>query len=372
MVLSIAIIGPGLVGSEFIAQLAAHQLTCASNSSLAKLPVIAIANSKKLLLPTAPKSEINLASWASDLQQSSKASDINALIDFAASKAPCAIVDCTSSDAVAALYPSWLKKGLHIVTPNKKGFSGDYSLYQSIKEISQPKANTRFPLVYHESTVGAGLPILSTLSDLVNTGDEIVKIEGIFSGTLSYIFNNFSVAGKQTTEGFSDIVKVAKEKGYTEPDPRDDLNGMDVARKVVILGRVAGLKLDLNSLHVENIVPEALRSIASADEFMAQLPSFDGHFKKLNEDAQKRGEVLRLVGVVDPRGQSSVKLVGYPASHPFASLKGSDNIIAFTTKRFPNPLIVQGAGAGAAVTAFGMFSDVLKIASITGYGHACC
>ncbi|KAJ2129771.1 Homoserine dehydrogenase, partial [Coemansia sp. RSA 921] len=150
--------------------------------------------------------------------------------------------------------------------------------------------------------------------------------------------------------------------GYTEPDPRDDLNGMDVARKVTILGRVAGYELSTNTLPVENIVPEELRSVSTADEFMARLPEFDEHFKKLNDEALASGSVLRYVGMVDGvNNQSSVKLARYPLDHPFASLKGSDNIIAFTTERFPNPLIVQGAGAGAAVTAFGIFSDLIKV-----------
>ncbi|KAF9372139.1 hypothetical protein CPB97_001447, partial [Podila verticillata] len=150
-----------------------------------------------------------------------------------------------------------------------------------------------------------------------------------------------------------------------EPDPRDDLNGMDVARKVIILGRVAGLDLTQETVQVENIVPELLRSLPT-DEFMAKLPEFDEHFAKLNAEAVQNGQVLRYVGLVDPvHGKSSVTLARYPASHPFASLKGSDNIIAFTTERFPSPLIIQGSGAGAAVTAFGIYSDILKIAERT-------
>lgn len=196
---------------------------------------------------------------------------------------------------------------------------------------------------------------------MVNTGDEIVKIEGIFSGTLSYIFNNFSILGQDKPVKFSKVVAEAKKLGYTEPDPRDDLNGMDVARKVTILGRVAGLNLSIENLQLQNIVPEELRCIKTGDEFMEKITVFDDYFDKLNQDALKENSVLRYVGIVDPNGISKVILQKYPSSHPFSSLKGSDNVIAFTTKRFPNPLIIQGAGAGAAVTAFGMFSDVLKI-----------
>ncbi|KAJ3219713.1 Homoserine dehydrogenase [Dinochytrium kinnereticum] len=360
--LNIALIGPGLVGSEFLTQLATYQT---KSSRTHHLTVIAIQNSKRLLLsPTG----INLQTWSKDLAASSHPANLTALTDAAIGNAPTVIVDCTSSDEVAGFYPSWLGKGIHVVTPNKKGFSGSLGLFNEIKAFSTPEAGVRYPFALHESTVGAGLPLLSTLKDLVQTGDEIVKIEGIFSGTLSFIFNNFSTAGAGEKPKFSEIVAAAKEKGYTEPDPRDDLNGMDVARKVVILGRLSGLPLTLDTLPIENIVPEALRGVPSSEAFMAQLSSFDDHFRKLNEEAFARGEVLRCVGVVDPMGGSCVKLLGYPFSHPFASLKGSDNIVAFTTRRFPNPLIVQGAGAGAAVTAFGMFSDVLKIAEAVTYG----
>ncbi|KAI9105019.1 hypothetical protein DFS34DRAFT_224427 [Phlyctochytrium arcticum] len=341
MSLNLAIIGPGLVGSEFIAQVASHPL----------LKIVAIANSTRMLL-----SPSTVTNWQNDIKASETKSDIQALTSYAEKHKPCVVVDCTSSNEIAAKYPEWVAKGLHIVTPNKKGFSGDLNLWKQTVEGSGKDRG----LVYHESTVGAGLPILSTLRDLVDTGDEIVKIEGIFSGTLSYLFNNFS-SPEGSSGSFSAAVKVAKDLGYTEPDPRDDLNGLDVARKVVILGRAAGLPLSLDTLPIENIVPAELRDVPSADDFMSRLPEFDNHFGKLNDEAFKSGSVLRYVGLVDPKGESSVKLVKFPFSHPFASLKGSDNIIAFTTKRFPNPLIVQGAGAGAAVTAFGMFSDVLKI-----------
>ncbi|KAJ3271456.1 hypothetical protein HDV01_006662 [Terramyces sp. JEL0728] len=331
MSLNIAVIGPGLVGSAFI-----NQVKQFKNAKLG-LSVIATMNSKKMTLGSAVVD-----------------SNIDQFVDFCNSHLPCVVVDSTSSESVVAHYPKILEK-LHLVTPNKKGFSGSIELFNRIKEASI-KNNTFY---YHEATVGAGLPIISTLADLVQTGDEIVKIEGIFSGTLSFIFNRFSQIGGPNVS-FSDIVKEAKELGYTEPDPRDDLNGLDVARKVVILGRVSGLPLALDTLQIENIVPAELRT-AEANTFMEKLPDYDEYFSKLNSEALASKSVLRYVGSVDPKG-SSVALKKFEASHPFASLKGSDNIIAFYTKRFTNPLIVQGAGAGAEVTAFGMFSDVLKIA----------
>ncbi|KAJ3024591.1 UNVERIFIED_CONTAM: hypothetical protein HDU68_007992 [Siphonaria sp. JEL0065] len=363
MPVNVVLIGPGLVGSAFLSQLFAHQ----KRNVGPFVRVVAIASSSKAVVASAG---IDLGNWKASLATNTDAlAAAEAAATSASQNDPTVVVDCTSSDAVAARYPSWLNSGLHIVTPNKKGFSGSIDLFNNIKNAQKTSGEKgKRPLVFHESTVGAGLPILSTLEDLVATGDEIVKIEGIFSGTLSYIFNNYSTAGgKGTPPKFSDIVNVAKELGYTEPDPRDDLNGMDVGRKVVILGRVAGLPLSLDTLPIENIVPEPLRAIASADDFLQKLPEFDAHFAELNAKANANGRVLRCVGVVDPINGSSVRLAEYDASHPFAALKGSDNIIAFTTRRFPNPLIIQGAGAGDAVTAFGMFSDLLKIAARVEY-----
>ncbi|KAJ1977167.1 Homoserine dehydrogenase [Dimargaris verticillata] len=374
--LNVAIVGPGLVGKELLHQLNSHATHAAKvNSQVVQLPVVGIINSRRMLLgPVTPDGKRaplpSLGAWADQLQGESNAStaaSLSAFVDeLVATHQPTVVVDCTSSLEVAQQYPAWLAKGLHVVTPNKKGFSSEWSLYEAITKHSRlgNASDPTAPWVYHESTVGAGLPVLNSLYDLVKTGDEIVKIEGIFSGTLSYLFNEFSspTAGASATKSFSDIVTVAKSLGYTEPDPRDDLNGMDVARKVTILARVAGLKVSLDDLAVENIVPEALRSAPSPDAFMQQLPDFDAHFSDLNDQAQHSKTVLRYVGVVDPKGQSSVKLMKYPVDHPFANLKGSDNIIAFTTKYFPNPLIIQGAGAGAAVTAFGIFSDIIKVA----------
>ncbi|KAJ1552022.1 hypothetical protein HK405_013003, partial [Cladochytrium tenue] len=317
---SVALIGPGLVGAEFLSQLLAYEAASAaapaSRSRGPAFSVVAVANSSRALLSATGSGApgLNLGTWKADLATAPLLAPkgdgpISALVRHAAGCRPCVVVDCTSSDAVAAQYPDWLRMGLHVVTPNKKGFSGPVTLFDEIQSLS---GYPHGPYVFHESTVGAGLPIISTLNDLVRTGDEIIKIEGIFSGTLSFIFNNFSTAGKEPTPSFSSIVSAAKEKGYTEPDPRDDLNGMDVARKVVILGRVAGVPLSLDTLSIENVVPAPLRAIPTSEEFMHRLPEYDAHFEKLKSDAAARGEVLRCVGVVDPRDptKSCVKLVG--------------------------------------------------------------
>ncbi|KAI9468264.1 MAG: hypothetical protein EXX96DRAFT_591510 [Benjaminiella poitrasii] len=357
---NVGIVGCGFVGSELIAQL--H----ATRSSAKRLKVVAITNIDNMHLSDEEYTPLHLTNWEADLAKNGTKPDLDTFVKYMAESPDHAvIVDCTASEAIANMYPSWLRKGLSIVTPNKKAFSGPLSLFKEVHMLSANySGNGRTPLTYHESTVGAGLPVLSTLVDFVKTGDEIQLIEGIFSGTLSYLFNNYSSANaKAESKGsFSEIVKVAKELGYTEPDPRDDLNGMDVARKVTICGRLAGVDLDLSTLNIENIVPESLRQVATADEFMSKLPEFDDYFAKLNEEAKKEGKVLRYVGVVDPKGNNSgVKLMKYPADHPFAGLQGSDNIIKFTTKYFPNGVIVQGAGAGGPPTAYGIFSDLLKI-----------
>ncbi|RUS27856.1 homoserine dehydrogenase-domain-containing protein [Jimgerdemannia flammicorona] len=355
---NVAIVGLGLVGSELLAQL--HKT---KNHALR---VVALTNSRRMLLSDASYTPLP-STAATALAASESATSLSELAAYlAASLVPAVVVDCTSSDAVAALYPSWLRAGLSIVTPNKKAFSGDLELYNEIRSLA---AFANGPFVYHESTVGAGLPVLSTLSDLVKTGDKVVKVEGIFSGTMSYIFNNFSTlntAGEK--KRFSEIVTVAKELGYTEPDPRDDLNGMDVARKVAIAGRLIGVPLTLSTLTVENVVPAPLRTVSTSHEFLTRLPEHDEHFAALNAQAAKAGEVLRYVGVVDALepAHSGAKFVRYPAAHPFASLQGSDNIIKITTERFPNGLIIQGAGAGAAVTAFGIFADLLRVQERVG------
>ncbi|KAI9312848.1 homoserine dehydrogenase-domain-containing protein [Dichotomocladium elegans] len=362
---NVGIVGAGLVGSELLGQLA--------STNAKRLKVVGLTNSRKMVMSDGKYTGLSLTQWKQTLEASETPADLAAFVKYLSdSPEHAVIVDCTASDAVSQLYPTWLSAGVSIVTPNKKGFSGSLALYKQIESLAanmgRGKTHTK-PLVYHESTVGAGLPVLNTLADLVKTGDEIEKIEGIFSGTLSYLFNNFSSLSSSSTESFSANVKIAKELGYTEPDPRDDLNGMDVARKVTICGRLAGLSLDLKTLPVENIVPGPLQTVATAEEFMAKLPEFDAHFSALNEEAKKDGQVLRYVGLVDVKGgNSAVKLMRYPASHPFASLQGSDNIIKFTTKYFPNGLIIQGAGAGAAVTSFGIYSDLLKIQErVEGY-----
>jgi homoserine dehydrogenase len=272
------------------------------------------------------------------------------------------LVDNTSNQDIADSYPTFLQKGISIVTPNKKAFSGSYDLWTRIFSAASNGTGTG-GYIYHESSVGAGLPVISTLNDLVDTGDQVTKIEGVFSGTMSFLFNSF-----QPTSGgggkFSAEVTNAKDMGYTEPDARDDLNGLDVARKLTILARLAGLKVESpTSFPVESLIPKELESCTSGDDFLQRLPEFDDRMDTLKADAEKEGKVIRFVGSVDvPNNKVKVGLEKFDKSHPIAALKGSDNIIAFYTKRYgDNALIIQGAGAGGEVTAMGVTADLVRV-----------
>lgn len=275
------------------------------------------------------------------------------------------LVDNTSSQEVADAYPNFLGAGISVVTPNKKAFSGSYALWEDIFSA----ASRSGALVYHESSVGAGMPVISTLKDLVGTGDRVTRIEGVFSGTMSYLFNTFSAAaGGGGGASWSQIVAKAKEAGFTEPDPRDDLNGMDVARKLTILARLAGLRVDggPTSFPVQSLIPEKLQSrtgSSSADEFMNDLPDHDQDMERFRREASAANKVLRYVGSVQvSTGAVEVGLQMVDLGSPMANLKGSDNLICFYTQRYgENPLVIQGAGAGNEVTAMGVTADLIKV-----------
>ena len=236
------------------------------------------------------------------------------------------------------------------MTPNKKAFSGSLQLWDSILDSSYRPSDephrTR-GLIYHESSVGAGLPIISTLRDLVDTGDTVRRIEGVFSGTMSFLFNGFAPVSGQGGGRWSAEVRKAKDNGFTEPDPRDDLNGLDVARKLVILARLAGLKVQgTDSFPVQSLIPVELEGVSSGGEFLDRLAEFDGKMDEIRDEAVREGKVVRFVGSVDVRGQKlKVGLEKFDRSHPIAGLEGSDNIVSFYTERYSDsPLVVRGAG----------------------------
>lgn len=356
--IAMGIIGPGLIGATLLDQLRDQAAFLKEDFNI-DLRVMGITGSRTMLLSDV---EIDLSKWRELVKDKGEVADLEKFTQHVHGNnfiPNTVLVDCTADSSVASCYHDWLRRGIHVITPNKKANSGPLDQYSKLRAL-QRQSYTHY---FYEATVGAGLPIISTLRGLLETGDKILRIEGIFSGTLSYIFNNFI-----GTRAFSDVVAEAKQAGYTEPDPRDDLSGTDVARKVIILARESGLKLELSDIPVQSLVPQPLRASASVEEYMQRLPQFDSEMARERQEAEDAGDVLRYVGVVDAVSEEGrVELRRYKKDHPFAQLSGSDNIIAFTTKRYKEqPLIVRGPGAGAQVTAGGIFSDILRLASYLG------
>ena len=352
--LSIGLIGPGTVGRVLLAQIATQiERLRALNLDLR---VRGIAGSKRMLLID---TSIDLDRWPEQLAAGGEPLDLDKFANHCqADYIPhTVIIDCTASADVAGQYREWLGRGIHVVTPNKKANSGPWPYYQALQEARRA-AGTHY---LYEATVGAGLPVIQTLRDLRETGDDIIGIEGIFSGTLAYLFNVFD-----GSEAFSSIVRTAKLKGYTEPDPRDDLSGMDVARKLIILGREMGLTLEMSDVEVRGLVPKSLQSVG-VDEFMKRLPEFDDDMSAMLAGAKQRQQVLRYVGRIDAAGKATVGLTHLEARHAFANIALTDNVVRFATRRYcDNPLIVQGPGAGPEVTAGGVFSDLLRLSAYLG------
>jgi len=353
--LSVGIIGPGLVGTTLLNQIAGEHKRLKADFGI-DIRVRGIMNSRKMVLSNAG---ISLNKWKQELESAELQADLDSFIHHVhADYFPhTVLIDCTSSQEIAGKYVDWLKRGIHVITPNKKANTMPYPYYQELKKEGK-KISRHF---LYETTVGAGLPIIGTLRDLIQTGDEIIRIEGVLSGTLGYLFSSFD--GKTP---FSELVRQAREKGYTEPDPRDDLSGTDVGRKVVILSREIGKNIELEEVPIRSLVPARLEKV-SIKEFLDGYEEINQEIGDLYRKAAEKGEVLRYVGVIDPAGGSRVELRTYPATHPFAHIRGNDNIVAFTTKRYFNqPLIVQGPGAGPEVTAAGAFADLLRLSQYLG------
>jgi bifunctional aspartokinase / homoserine dehydrogenase 1 len=349
-VVNLFLVGTGLIGKELL-HMIGEQFNSLATQHLLEVQVVAVANTKRMLFQEAGLSlsgvvekmnqegeQMRFTSFLAKMKELNLSNSI--------------FVDCTSAQEVADHYEEILNANISIVTPNKKANSGDYKKYQTLKSTAF-RRGVRF---YYETNVGAGLPVINTLNDLIISGDKVIRVEAVLSGTMNYIFSTFCEG-----TNFSEIVEQAKEKGYTEPDPRDDLNGMDVARKILILARESGANLELTDVSVTGVVPDDCSKAATVAEFFRLLKAHDNSFNRLRKDAELKGEKLRYMAVWED-GKASVHLAGVGNDHPFHSLKGSDNIILLTTERYRDrPMVIRGPGAGASVTAAGVFADVIRI-----------
>lgn len=343
-------LGTGNIGKTLFKQLQDQMPFLADNNDL-QVKVMGVSNTRKMYLD--PRG-IDLNTWEEDLNsQDTKASLPDFIRRMKAMNLPnCVFVDNTASHNPVEFYLDILQSSISVVTCNKLGNSADYEQYAAFKQA----ARTYGVDFFYETNVGAGLPIIRTLKDLMLSGDKVGRIEAILSGTISYIFNNYK-------DGvlFHEVVKEAQEKGYTEPDPRDDLNGKDFMRKMLILARDAGYALEEKDIELENMLPPSCMAAESVADFYKELKNNSAYFENLKNQATQENKVLRYIGKMED-GKVSITLQMVDEDHPFYTLSGSDNIISFTTNRYKDrPLVVKGPGAGAEVTAAGVFADIINV-----------
>ncbi len=345
-------IGVGNVGKAFLNQIYRQQKFL--NEALkVSFNVVGLANSRKMYFN---EESLRLDNWETLLDEQGKPMDqdafVNKMIDMNLRNS--IFIDCTANDKIPGLYKKILSNSISVVTPNKIACSSDFEEYLTLKKTAT-KYRARF---LFETNVGAGLPVISTVSDLLKSGDRIHKIQAVLSGTLNFIFNTYDGSQK-----FSDVVRAAQEAGYTEPDPRIDLSGIDVMRKILILARESGYKMELEDVKGSTFVPDECMEADSVESFLDKLDEYDDVFKKLVKEASDQGKRIKYVASLD-RKQAKTGLEMFGPEHPFYELHGKDNIVLYHTNRYSEqPLVVKGAGAGAEVTASGIFADVMKIAS---------
>ena len=350
-VLNLFLCGVGTVGSSLIAQLAQQSEKLKKERGL-KLKVVGIASGHNAMFD---REGISLENCREQLAHSAP-SDLNRLRDevIGMNIFNSVFVDCTASSDVAGLYQEFLEHNISVVAANKAAASSDYATYQKLKSTAR-KRGVKF---LFETNVGAGLPIIRTMNDLLNSGDKILKIEAVLSGTLNFIFNKISA-----DVPFSETVRLAKEEGYSEPDPRVDLSGKDVIRKLVILAREAGYRIEQSDVEKHLFVPDSFFR-GTLDEFWKNLPSLDADFERRRKVLESEGKRWRFVSRYE-NGKASVELCEVGREHPFYTLEGSNNIILLTTERYKEyPMQIQGYGAGAGVTAAGVFADIMSIANV--------
>lgn len=349
--LNVFVVGTGTIGGELLKQIKHQREVLIQNNSI-DVKITGILNIDGFIID---EDGIDLESWEATIAKKGDKSGIDAFVNkiIELNLRNSVYVDNTASYDVAGKYEELLSKAVSVVTPNKVANASDFDRYSKIHSIAT-KSGARF---LYETNVGAGLPIISTLKDLINSGDEILKIEAILSGSLNYIFSNLS-----SKNNFLSVVKEAREKGYTEPDPKLDLSGMDVARKILILSREIGCKINLADVQIENCLSEASQKTETVDDLWAALEANDNAvFAQKVADAEAQGKRFKYVATYE-NGKASTAIKLIDSAHPFYNVLGSDNIISFTTARYKyQPLIVIGPGAGAEVTAAGVFADIIRI-----------
>ena len=351
------LMGTGLIGGTLLEQIASHREILADKDKI-RINLVGAANSRRMIFrPEGLDPETIKALLRAETGGGEGAENLN-LAGFiermAALNLPnTCFCDCTASDEVSAAYGEILKRSIPIVTPNKRANAGSLEYYRTLTGFSREWG---IPYLY-ETTVCAGLPVISTLRDLFLSGDRVRRIEAVLSGTLSYIFNNFD-----GSKPFSALVREAKARGYTEPDPRDDLNAMDAARKALILARECGLSLEFANVDIEPILPAACFNARDVDAFFRELAGSDAVFEERRAAAARDAKALRYVAVIE-EGAAKLSLRVESADSPFRSLVDSDNIVVITTDRYSRlPMVIKGPGAGAQVTAGGVFADIVRIA----------
>ncbi|HEX8356877.1 MAG TPA: bifunctional aspartate kinase/homoserine dehydrogenase I [Segetibacter sp.] len=346
--LHLFVVGVGNVGGKLLAQLQQQQAYLQEHLRM-QVKVIGIANSKKMLFSD---DGIDLLNWKEQLQESNETMNIEQFVKIVQSKnlRNSVFADVTANEKIAHSYDGLLQRSVSIVACNKIACSSPYQYYQKLKDLAK-EYNAHF---LFETNVGAGLPVIGTLNDLLRSGDQVNRIEAVLSGTLNFVFNHYN-----GTKSFADVVRDAQDQGYTEPDPRLDLSGTDVMRKIMILARESGEKLEMNDITNNSFMPASCMQ-GSVVDFYKEMGIHEAHFKALYNEAEKAGNKLKFVAAFN-KGKASVGLQQIPPQHDLYHLYGKDNVVLFYTNRYvEQPLVVKGAGAGAEVTASGVFADIIR------------
>lgn len=351
-VINLFVVGTGLIGSTLIKQIHEQSQSLLEDRGV-EIRLVGMANSRKMLFN---EHGINLEKWKEELAESEEVMDMSHFMKRMddVNVINSVFVDNTATDEISRHYRSIIAESIHVVTPNKIATSSSYEEYVNLKRLAQ-RNNVTFG---YETNVGAGLPVISTLQNLIHSGDKIKKIEGVLSGSLSYIFNEFD-----GSIPFSKIVMKAKELGFTEPDPRIDLSGTDVKRKIVILSREAGMKIEPDEVEIKSFLPQECMEAENTDAFFKCLEENDSYFEKLRQDAADDNKKLRIIATME-KNSVNISLQPVGQKSPFYSLEGSDNMIVITSQRYhKRSLVIQGPGAGAEVTAAGVFAEIINIES---------